>query len=85
MKSKLTEMVGCEFPIVAFSHCRDVVAAVTNAGGFGMLGASFLTPEELDIELKWLDERTGGRGDGSHPSTVPDSPVVPSTGCRTLR
>jgi len=64
MRTKLTEMVGCEYPIVAFSHCRDVVAAVTNAGGFGMFGASGYDPDTLDVELKWLDEHTGGRGYG---------------------
>lgn len=64
MRTRLTEMVGCEYPIVAFSHCRDVVAAVTNAGGFGMFGASGYEPEELDAELNWLDESTGGRGYG---------------------
>ncbi len=60
MQTRLTEMVGCEFPIVAFSHCRDVIAAVTNAGGFGVLGASSFTPEELEIELKWIEEHTHG-------------------------
>ncbi len=64
MRTKLTEMVGCEYPIVAFSHCRDVIAAVTNAGGFGMFGASGYDPDELDVELKWLDNHTGGRGYG---------------------
>ena len=39
MKTKASELVGIEFPIFAFSHCRDVVAAVTNAGGCGVLGA----------------------------------------------
>jgi NAD(P)H-dependent flavin oxidoreductase YrpB (nitropropane dioxygenase family) len=56
--------LGCEYPIVAFTHCRDVVAAVTNAGGFGVLGATTLTPEQLDIELNWIDERVGGKGYG---------------------
>ena len=64
MRTKLTEMVGCEYPIVAFSHCRDVIAAVTNAGGFGMFGASGYDPDELDVELKWIDDHTGGRGYG---------------------
>ena len=64
MRTKLTEMVGCEYPIVAFSHCRDVIAAVTNAGGFGVFGASGYDPDELDIELKWIDDRVGGRGYG---------------------
>ena len=48
----------------AFSHCRDVIAAVTNAGGFGMFGASGYDPDELDVELKWIDDHTGGRGYG---------------------
>ena len=39
MKTDITEMFGVEFPIFAFSHCRDVVAAVTKAGGVGVLGA----------------------------------------------
>jgi NAD(P)H-dependent flavin oxidoreductase YrpB (nitropropane dioxygenase family) len=53
--------LGCEDPIFAFSHCRDVVAAVTNAGGFGVLGASTFAPDRLETELSWIDEHTGGR------------------------
>ena len=54
-------MLGVEFPICAFSHCRDVVAAVSNAGGFGVLGAVAHSPERLDSELTWIEERTGGK------------------------
>ena len=61
MKTPLCELLGIEFPLFAFSHCRDVVAAVTNAGGFGVLGASRHTPEELELELKWIDEHVHGR------------------------
>ena len=32
LKTKLTDMLGIEFPIVAFTHCKDVVDAVVNAG-----------------------------------------------------
>src|SRR5207244_3705750 len=46
---------------LAFSHCRDVVAAVTRAGGFGVLGATTLTPDQLEIELRWIDEAVGGQ------------------------
>lgn len=42
---------GIDFPLFAFSHCRDVVAAVTNAGGFGVLGGAAYSPERLDQEL----------------------------------
>lgn len=61
MKNRMCEMFGLEFPIFAFSHCRDVVAAVTNAGGMGVLGALYFTPEELEIELAWLDEHCDGK------------------------
>ncbi|GAA0396636.1 putative monooxygenase [Acrocarpospora corrugata] len=53
-------MFGIEFPIFAFSHCRDVVAAVSRAGGMGVLGALYFTPDELETELKWIDDHVGG-------------------------
>ncbi|MFM8354688.1 MAG: nitronate monooxygenase, partial [Gammaproteobacteria bacterium] len=60
MKSRLCERLGIEFPLFAFSHCRDVIAEVSKAGGFGVLGAAGHTPESLEIELKWLDGHTNG-------------------------
>ena len=57
----MSEQFGIEFPIFAFSHCRDVVAAVSKAGGMGVLGALSFTPDELELELKWLDEHVEGR------------------------
>ena len=51
MRTELCDRLGIELPIFAFTHCRDVVAAVTNAGGFGVLGAVGFTPEDLEIEL----------------------------------
>jgi NAD(P)H-dependent flavin oxidoreductase YrpB (nitropropane dioxygenase family) len=61
MDNRLTDQLGLEFPIFAFSHCRDVVAAVTNAGGMGVLGALAFSPDQLELELRWLDEHTGDR------------------------
>jgi NAD(P)H-dependent flavin oxidoreductase YrpB (nitropropane dioxygenase family) len=61
VNNKVCEMLGIEFPILAFTHCRDVVAAVTKAGGLGVLGASGHTPEELDIDLRWIAEQVGDR------------------------
>jgi NAD(P)H-dependent flavin oxidoreductase YrpB (nitropropane dioxygenase family) len=61
MRTRVADMLGVEFPICAFSHCRDVVAAVTNAGGFGVLGAVAHSPERLDTELAWIEEETGGK------------------------
>jgi NAD(P)H-dependent flavin oxidoreductase YrpB (nitropropane dioxygenase family) len=61
MKTELCERLGIEFPIFAFTHCRDVVAAVTNAGGFGVLGAVGFSPEQLEIECRWIDEHVGDK------------------------
>ena len=60
MNSRICEMLGIEFPLFAFSHCRDVVAEVSRAGGFGVLGAATLSPEQLDVELTWIDDHVGG-------------------------
>jgi NAD(P)H-dependent flavin oxidoreductase YrpB (nitropropane dioxygenase family) len=54
-------MFGIEFPIFAFTHCRDVAAAVSRAGGLGVLGALAFSPEQLEIELSWIDEHCDGK------------------------
>lgn len=59
MHTSLCDELGIEFPIFAFTHCRDVVVAVSKAGGYGVLGAVGYTPEQLEIELNWIDERIG--------------------------
>ena len=61
MKSPICEMLGAEFPLVAFSHCKDVVVAVSKAGGVGVLGAVGMSPETLEQELNWIDERIDGK------------------------
>jgi NAD(P)H-dependent flavin oxidoreductase YrpB (nitropropane dioxygenase family) len=59
MHTPICDELGIEFPIFAFTHCRDVVAAVSKAGGFGVLGAVGFTPEQLEIELNWIDDNIG--------------------------
>jgi NAD(P)H-dependent flavin oxidoreductase YrpB (nitropropane dioxygenase family) len=61
MDSPTCRMLGVEFPLLAFSHCRDVVAAVSRSGGFGVFGASGCTPEQLEVELAWIDGHVDGR------------------------
>ncbi|BBX58839.1 Nitronate monooxygenase [Mycobacterium shottsii] len=61
MHTAICDELGIEFPIFAFTHCRDVVVAVSKAGGFGVLGAVGFTPEQLEIELNWI---------GDHPYSV---------------
>jgi NAD(P)H-dependent flavin oxidoreductase YrpB (nitropropane dioxygenase family) len=59
MRTAICDDLGIEFPIFAFTHCRDVVVAVSKAGGFGVLGAVGFSPEQLEIELSWIDEHIG--------------------------
>ena len=61
MKSVICEMLGIEFPLLAFSHCRDVVAAVSRAGGMGVFGAVRYSPDQLRQELTWIDAHCGGK------------------------
>jgi NAD(P)H-dependent flavin oxidoreductase YrpB (nitropropane dioxygenase family) len=61
MRTAATEMFDLQAPIFAFSHCRDVVAAVSRAGGMGTLGTSHVTAEQLEVALTWIDNHCGGR------------------------
>jgi NAD(P)H-dependent flavin oxidoreductase YrpB (nitropropane dioxygenase family) len=59
MHTEICDRLGIEVPIFGFSHCRDVVAAISRAGGFGVLGAVGFSPEQLETELRWIDEHVG--------------------------
>jgi len=61
MDNAVCRLTGTDFPLFAFSHCRDVVAAVSRAGGFGVLGCSNFTADQLEMELAWIDAHVDGR------------------------
>jgi NAD(P)H-dependent flavin oxidoreductase YrpB (nitropropane dioxygenase family) len=61
MRTAATDLVGIDLPLFGFSHCRDVVAAVSNAGGCGVLGAVAHSPEQLDIDLTWIEKEVKGK------------------------
>ena len=61
MKSPVCDLLGIEFPLLAFSHCRDVVCEVSKAGGMGVLGAASFSPEQLETELAWIDAHIDGK------------------------
>src|SRR5207237_10000594 len=52
---------GLQLPLLGFRHCRDVLAAASRAGGFGVLGATTHSPESIEQELKWIDDHVDGK------------------------
>ena len=64
MPNELCQKLGIDYPIFAFTHCRDVVVAVSKAGGIGVLGAVGFSPEQLKEELDWIDEHIGDKSYG---------------------
>lgn len=62
MQSPLCAKLGIEFPLFAFSHCRDVVVEVSKAGGMGVFGAvDVRSAEAFEAELRWIDEHVDGK------------------------
>ena len=61
MRTQLCDIFEIEYPIFAFTHCRDVAAAVSKAGGLGVLGAVGFSAEQLEIECQWMDEHVDGK------------------------
>ena len=61
MKTRVCDLFDIEYPIFAFSHSRDVVAAVSRNGGLGVFGALAYGPAELEDELAWIDEHVDGK------------------------
>ena len=61
LHTRLCEEYGCEVPLVAFAHTRDVIAAVTNAGGIGILGMGGAEPDEARANIRWIKERVGDK------------------------
>jgi NAD(P)H-dependent flavin oxidoreductase YrpB (nitropropane dioxygenase family) len=62
VRTALCGLLGIEHPIVGFTPSEHVAAAISRAGGLGVLGCvRFNDPDELDAALSWLDENTDGR------------------------
>ena len=62
MRTPLCPLLGIEHPIVGFSPSEHVAAAISRAGGLGVLGCvRFNDADELDAVLTWMDANTDGR------------------------
>jgi NAD(P)H-dependent flavin oxidoreductase YrpB (nitropropane dioxygenase family) len=75
MRTPLCDQLGIEHPIVGFTPSEHVAAAISRAGGLGVLGCvRFNDAAELDTVLCWLDDNTDGRPYGVDvvmPATIP--------------
>ena len=79
LHTQLCEKLGIEYPVVAFTHCKDVAVAVINAGGFAVLGEAMHTPDQIAADIKWIRERIGGKAFGIDlvlPASVPEEKTV---------
>ncbi len=62
MRTPLCEEFGIDYPIFAFTPSEHVAAAVSRAGGLGVLGCvRFNDTDELERVLTWLDDTTDGK------------------------
>ena len=62
MRTRLTEMLGIDHPVMLAGmggvSYHELVAAVSEAGGIGTLGASTMRDHELPEEMRLVRERT---------------------------
>ena len=85
LHTRLCDEYGCEVPIVAFNHTKDVVAAVTNAGGIGILGANVMTcgpPPTSSTPLRRRSSSASRRSGPSPRTSESGRPVVKRAGTR---
>ncbi|MFE0426076.1 nitronate monooxygenase [Streptomyces sp. NPDC058953] len=62
METELSTSLGVEHAIFGFTPFPAVAAALTRAGGFGVLGAvRYTDPDELRRDLDWMEKHTGGK------------------------
>jgi NAD(P)H-dependent flavin oxidoreductase YrpB (nitropropane dioxygenase family) len=75
MHTELCDRFGIDYPIFVFTPSEKVAAAVSKAGGLGVLGCvRFNEPDDLETVLNWMDENTDGKPYGVDivmPANVP--------------
>lgn len=62
LRTPLCDRLDIEYPIVGFTPSEHVAAAISRAGGLGVLGCvRYNDADELETALTWMDANTGGR------------------------
>jgi len=79
LRTKFCDMLGIEFPVIAFTHCKDVAVSVINSGGFAVLGEAMHTPDDIASDIKWIRDRIDGKPFGIDlvlPASVPPADTL---------
>ncbi|CAM5229792.1 MULTISPECIES: NAD(P)H-dependent flavin oxidoreductase [Streptomyces] len=62
MQTELSKKLGVEHAIFGFTPFPAVAAAISRAGGFGVLGAvRYTAPDDLKRDLDWIEAHVDGR------------------------
>ncbi|MEG3630118.1 NAD(P)H-dependent flavin oxidoreductase [Streptomyces poriticola] len=62
MQTELSQTLGIEHAVFGFTPFPAVAAAISRAGGLGVLGAvRYTAPDDLGRDLDWIEAHTGGR------------------------
>jgi NAD(P)H-dependent flavin oxidoreductase YrpB (nitropropane dioxygenase family) len=62
MRTPVCDQLGIDHPVFGFTPSEHVAAAISRAGGMGVLGCvRFNDADELESVLSWMDENTDGR------------------------
>ena len=62
MRTAVCDLLGIEHPIVGFTPSEHVAAAISRAGGLGVLGCvRYNDVAEMDAALDWMDAHVGGK------------------------
>jgi NAD(P)H-dependent flavin oxidoreductase YrpB (nitropropane dioxygenase family) len=65
LRPAICDRLGIEYPIFGFSHSVEVTAAITNAGGFGVYGATRDMPDAISKRLERIRSLVGDRPFGA--------------------
>jgi NAD(P)H-dependent flavin oxidoreductase YrpB (nitropropane dioxygenase family) len=84
VRTAVSEQLGITHPIFGFTPSEHVAAAISRAGGLGVLGCvRFNEADELDAVLNWMDENTDGKPYGVDivmPAKVPEEGTASDLG-----
>src|SRR3954471_1883313 len=61
LRTPVCDTLGIAYPVFGFTHDREVVAAVSRAGGMGVFGAAYFSPEQVEEDVAWIKANTDGK------------------------